>query len=145
MNQSQSALIIDQEGKWVNSLTSLLKEIEIHDIHSVNNRIETLEALKHTRFDLVLINVKSPTKEGVDLINEIQQTDPWTRIIVLSDISNRQVVLSCIYAGALQYILKSDDIRTIRNKIMSVIEGTKSRRESTLKPPRTQFNSFLGE
>lgn len=143
MSQSQSALIIEQDTKWVEALTLILNDIGVHDIKSVNSWAGTIEAVKQTRFDLVLIDVKSPEKEAVSLIKEIQRIDLWTRIIVLSHISKRQVVLACVYAGALQYILKTEDLQIIQNKILTVSEQTKSRRESAIKPPRTQFDSFL--
>ena len=143
MSKSQSALIIDQDPKWVEALTSILSEIGIHDITVANSWAGTIEAVKRTRFDLILIDVKAPEKEAVNLIKEILRIDLWTRVIVLSNICKREVVLACVYAGALQYILKTEDPRMIQNKILTVTEHTRTRRESAIKPPRTQFESFL--
>lgn len=142
MIRPQSALIIISESTWVEKLTLLLKELDIQNIRSASNKGEALEALERSRFDLMIIEVEPPEKEAVSLIKEIQQIDIRTRIIAFSTVSKRQVVLDCVYAGALQYILKSDDLLTIRNKILTVTERAGSRYESTNKPSRTQFNSF---
>ena len=142
MIRPQSALIINNETKWVGKLTLLLKELDIHNICSASDKGEALEALERSRFDLVIVEVEPPEKEAVSLIKEIQQIDGRTRIIAFSTNAKRQVVLDCVYAGALQYILKSDDLLAIRNKIMTVTERVGSRYESTNKSSRTQFNSF---
>ena len=125
-------------------LTLLLKELDIQSISSASNKGEALEAVERGRFDLVIVEVEAPEKEAVDLIRQIQRHHLRTRIIALSSISKRQVVLDCVYAGAMQYILKSDDPLIIRNKICTVTNRTAAGYgyESTSKPSRTQFNSF---
>lgn len=146
MNHPQSVLIIDEETQWVETLTSLLNEIDLNEIQSVGNRAEALKEYAEHKFDLVLLEVKPPETEGIDFIKEIRQKlDPNTKIIVLSTISQKQTVLNCVYAGALQYIIKSSDPRSILKKITDVIgkDTSEPDPEQTNKPARSQFASFL--
>ena len=90
-----------------------------------------LEALKSTRFELILMDVRLPGMSGLDAVDEIQKQDRRTPIIVMTAHGTRDTALEAVKRGAYDYFTKPfrlDEMEIIvrraleKNRLMSELE-----------------------
>jgi CheY-like chemotaxis protein len=89
-------------------ILALLKRLG-YEADLVNNGLETLAALKHRRYDLVLMDVQMPELDGLDATRQIVQTSspdqrPW--IIALTANAMQGDRETCLQAGMNDYLNK---------------------------------------
>lgn len=58
------------------------------------------------RPDLVLLDVTMPVMDGISALKEIRRADPAARVIVVSSLSSRAIVLETMKAGAITFVAK---------------------------------------
>lgn len=69
----------------------------------------TLQALRHTRCDIVLMDLNMPGRNGPDLIARVKSHWPSLPILVLSMHDTAQVALRALKAGAHGYVTKDSE------------------------------------
>jgi len=75
-------------------------------IRVVASAQEASEALTDSPFDLVLTDIKMPGRDGLDLLSEIQENHPDTRVVLMTGHGSIQDAVSAMRAGANDYIIK---------------------------------------
>jgi two-component system chemotaxis response regulator CheY len=60
-------------------------------------------------------------KTGVEALREIREYDPEAYVIMLTSVADMDTVRECIALGAHSYILKSNPINKIKDKIQEVL------------------------
>jgi DNA-binding NarL/FixJ family response regulator len=82
------------------------------------------------RPDVVLLDISMPGKGGLAAANELRQTTPEARILILSMHDNAEYVLEAVRAGAHGYLLKDSAGTELRRAIRAVHDG-----EAFFSPP----------
>ncbi len=70
--------------------------------------------------DLVTMDIVMPGKNGIDAIKEIKEKDPDAKIIVITTLGQKNVVVEALEAGAEEFIVKPfsrRDIKKVVNKL----------------------------
>jgi DNA-binding NarL/FixJ family response regulator len=73
------------------------------------NGLQVLEAIKKSRFDLLLLDLAMPGISGLELISRIQPLASRLPILVLSMNNEPQIAMRTIMAGAAGYLTKDCD------------------------------------
>jgi len=84
---------------------------ELQNNHQLNN------------IDIILLDLNLPNLSGIDSIEWIRQYAPNTRIIILTQSDRKEDVIAAIKKGATGYLLKSSNIRQIKDAINTALEG----------------------
>lgn len=67
-------------------------------------------ALYHTeRPDAVLLDIAMPEMDGLSALRTIREADPGARVAMVTALSQQQVVLEAVRAGARDYLVKPCD------------------------------------
>ena len=123
-------LIVDDEPGVRESLSELLR-IEGYLVGSAESGDRALKSLKEDDFDLVLLDLRMPGIDGVEVMGEIRKLHPDTRIIIITGFGTLESAIEAIRFGAQDYLLKPysiEDILLSITKALSVKE-TKTRKE----------------
>ncbi len=95
----------------------ILKDIILNGKHElVAEAADGAEAVKKFvsfKPDVLLLDLVMPKKDGLAILKEIKETNPNAKIIMISVLDNKQMILDCMSAGALAYITKpftADDV-----------------------------------
>ncbi|GAA0615654.1 response regulator transcription factor [Paenochrobactrum glaciei] len=72
---------------------------------------------------LALIDIGLPDGSGIDLISELNTSDPGLSILVISAWATEDVILGALRAGAVGYVLKERDDLEIAIALRSVLRG----------------------
>jgi DNA-binding NarL/FixJ family response regulator len=105
-------LLVQCNGKY-------LLELE----NCVFNGEELLKVSRNGGFDLVIMDIKLPVIDGLELIYQIKELQPDVRIIVLTSYDSNKFVKSAFKQGADGYLLKNSDIQELKAAIEEVLEG----------------------
>ena len=135
-----SILIIDDEPQLRQLLARLLsiEEFDVKEADSIKSGLKQLE--KHA-FNVVLLDVKLPDGNGVELTKVIKEKYPETEIILQTAYGNIADGVSAIKNGAFDYLVKGDDNNKIIPLINKAIE--KSNLQFKVKQLQQQLNQTL--
>lgn len=114
-------LIVDDEAGSRESL----KQIFGRDfqITPAENAGQALRHLTQTRFDLVILDVMMPDKDGVTLLKEAVEIYPDLAFIMVSASSNVRPVVESIKHGAVDFVTKPFDVAEIRRVVERALEN----------------------
>jgi DNA-binding NtrC family response regulator len=100
-----SVLIIDDEAAIRESLETLL-ELEGYAVSSAASGEEGLARIGEQSFDLVLLDLALPDRDGMDLLSEIRTQDPQLSIIMVTAYGTVENAVKAIQSGAANFIQK---------------------------------------
>lgn len=116
--------IIDDHELVLEGIHTLLKdEKTIEWLGSAKHPQELMLFLKHTKPDVLLMDINLPEKSGLDLCPEIRQLYPTVRIIGLSTSDQASVIRRMMESGAAGYLLKDALKHEIITAIQTVVKG----------------------
>jgi DNA-binding NarL/FixJ family response regulator len=87
------------------------------------NGARVLEAVRHERFDLILLDMTMPGTSGADLISRLRAGDEPPPVLVLSMHNEPQIVRRSLAAGAAGYLTKDNDPSVLLGAIRKVAGG----------------------
>jgi CheY-like chemotaxis protein len=101
-------ILVVEDGAVNRMALSRALEVRGHSVHAVADGVEAMEALGAGPFDLVLLDIEMPRKDGFETLAEIK-ADPSLRelaVIVISGVEDTPSVVRCIEMGALDHLPK---------------------------------------
>jgi DNA-binding NarL/FixJ family response regulator len=120
-------LIVDDHAVVRQGLRRILDETQ--DIYAADEAVNGAEALKKLRsrkFDVVLLDVSMPEKNGFDTLKNIVDGVSRTKVLILSMYSEDQYAVRLMKAGASGYLLKDIAPEQLVDAIRNVVAGKKS-------------------
>jgi CheY-like chemotaxis protein len=116
--------VVDDDDFQRQVLSSILTS-EHYSLGFATSGEGALEAIRHKRPDLILMDILMPGMDGIEATRQIK-TDPVMAavpIIIISGQNQRETVLECIAKGAADYIVKPYNKATLISKIQDAIKA----------------------
>jgi len=129
-------LIVEDESHLADGLRFNL-EAEGYEVETVDNG---LDALEHSGFDLVLLDVMLPGMNGFDVATALRARGDIAPILMLTARSRPEDVLKGFEAGADDYLPKPFDLAILMARVMGLL-----RRAQWLKKPSADVFEFAGK
>jgi DNA-binding NtrC family response regulator len=140
-------LVIDDDPKvsWI--LSEGLGET--YKVLYAKDGLEGLQMVSKTRPNLVLLDIKMPGMEGLEVLEKIKSMDCPTEVIMLSGHGETKNVVESIKRGASEFINKPFDVKEVEIHIQSVLEKNRLRQEledlrKRLKE-KSQYEKLIGD
>lgn len=86
---------------------------------------QAVELYTSTRPDVVLLDLRMPVMDGVEVVRRIRQADPAARIVILTTYDTDEDIERALQAGAQAYILKDATGAEIIACVRAVLAGKK--------------------
>ncbi len=124
-------LVIDDEKSIRDTLKEIL-EYEDHIVDLAEDGEEGLEKFKNNKYEIILLDIKMPKKDGIEVLEDIFSVATDTPVIMISGHGNIDTAVESIKKGAYDFIEKPLDLNrllvTIRNAMdrSSLIKETKT-------------------
>ena len=116
--------IVDDHPIVIEGLKQLLhNENNIQVIGGFGNGAGILAYLKLNKVDLILLDISLPDVNGMDLCQMIKNESLSTIILILSNHTERSIIMQTIQNGASGYLLKNSSIDELRNCIAEAVKG----------------------
>lgn len=109
-------LIIDDEVEFASTLSERLR-IRGIDVTDANSGTEGLAKLEEVDPDVVVLDLKMPDMDGIDVLVKIKQYDPNIDVIMLTGHGSGAAGIAAMEKGALDYIMKPVDLHELLEKI----------------------------
>src|SRR3989449_3188746 len=119
-SRSGTVLIIDDEAAIRESLETLL-ELEGYAVESASSGEEGLARLGDGSFDLVLLDLALPDRNGIDLLAEIHAHDPHLSVIMITAYGTVENAVKAMQAGAVNFVQKPWDNEKLLADVRAVV------------------------
>ncbi len=110
--RKRKILIIDDEQSLLESLEMFFSEKGYH-VYSATTATEGLEMNKSVQPDVIILDVRLPDKNGLDVLEELQQSHHAKNIIIITAFHDMDTTIKAMKRGALEYIPKPIDIEEL--------------------------------
>ncbi|MBU0988062.1 MAG: sigma-54 dependent transcriptional regulator [Proteobacteria bacterium] len=104
----ETVLIVDDEKNYLPILSAVLEE-EGFETLTANSGNNALDILKDSDVDLVLTDMKMPSMDGIELLDNIKTKDPQLPVIMMTAHGTVDKAVEAMQKGAYSYILKPFD------------------------------------
>ena len=84
---------------------------------------DAYDVLSVTDADVLLLDIQLPDGNGIDLCAEVKQAYPELKILGLSNLDDRNIILRMLNQGASGYLLKSAPMEEIEKAILHIYDG----------------------
>ena len=138
----QHILIVDDEKSLRDSMTLLLQKK--FDLHLAKNGKEAVEIVKNHPVDLVLLDIRLPEIDGIEILKLIKGIDETIEVIMLTAVIMVGKAVAAMRAGAYDYITKPFEINTLQVQIEKALEKRRLLKENlSLRTILIQFSIFI--
>lgn len=101
-------LIVDDDRTILTSFSEILQS-KGYSIDTAESGTEAISKTEKDYFNLVLLDIKLPDMEGIDLLNSIRETNPRMMKIVVSGYASLENSVAALNRGADAYLIKPVD------------------------------------
>lgn len=140
-------LIADDHHLVLEGLTNVIGKRENVEIFQAKNKNLLLYHLRNNNIDILFQDILFGDHNAREFIKEIIQEFPNLKIIIISSISDLEVVDSLFKQGVHGYLLKSDDLSEISSAISKVMNDqiylSAEIRELTYREKRLNLKSTI--
>lgn len=95
----------------------VLKDILTIGDHNImceaKDGVETVDLFFKFNPDLLLLDLAMPKKDGLTVVKEIMSKNPKAKIVLVTASDDQKVIQQCLDHGALSYISKPFDFKSI--------------------------------
>ncbi len=125
---SYSFLIVDDESDFRDIVTKQLTRRGL-SCESAADGDSALELITARPFDVVLLDVKMPGRDGTETLREIKRITPMTEVIMLTGHATVESGINGIKYGAFDYLMKPMDIEPLMEKLDAAFERKRIQQE----------------
>lgn len=123
-------LVVDDEKGPRECLRMALNDR--YNVLLAENGKECLQIVKKTRPELVLLDVKMPGLDGIEVLKRIKKIDSSISIVIVTGAGTHQTAVNALKFGALDFIAKPINPKQVREVVKNAL--TEKAKEPSKKP-----------
>lgn len=112
-------LVVEDEHALCDTIVRSLRRLA-YSVDCCGNGEKAMELLSVERYDLVLLDLNLPGKDGMTVLRTLRQTDRETRVLILSARSEVSDKVEGLDAGANDYLAKPFHLAELEARIRSL-------------------------
>ena len=133
-------LLVDDDETLNKTLAAILRKAG-YTVVTVHRGSEALEAHREQAFEAVILDIKLPDTDGVELLKEIRDTDPVVGALMLSGQASLEDAVASLNRGADAFVIKPVEPAELLYRL-GMITGFK-RLERELRQARARYNELF--
>ncbi len=122
-------LVVDDEAEIREGLELLLRS-EGYGVASAETGDAGLALLEEQPFDLLLLDVSLPDRNGIELLREIRRRDPYLSVVLITAYGSIDMARAAFKSGAADYITKPWSNDELLAQVAQAVEGRRLREEN---------------
>lgn len=103
-----------------------------YNIETASDGLEGIKKLKEFRPDVILLDMRLRTENGLDVARKIKQIDEYVEIVIMTAYGDIKTAIEAIKIGAIDYIKKPLDIEEIEVTISKAIASQSMKKKLKL-------------
>ena len=120
-----SILLVDDEKDFVETLAERL-QLRDFNVATALNGNEAIKLVEEINFDVIVLDVQMPGKDGIETLKEIKNIEQLSQVIMLTGHATVKTAIEGMKNGAFDYLMKPTDtdelIEMINNAYQLVAE-----------------------
>jgi len=120
-----SVLLVDDEKDFIETLAERL-QLRDFNVASALSGDEAIKLVEENEFDVIVLDVQMPGKDGVETLKEIKKIEQLSQVIMLTGHATVKTAIEGMKSGAFDYLMKPTDtdelIEMIKNAYQLVAE-----------------------
>lgn len=113
-------LCVDDNADLRNNLAQQFLN-EDFDVDTANDGAMALEMITKNQYDIVLLDLKMPKMDGVEVLKELKKINKYPHIIMLTGVDDVATAVECVRLGAKDYIQKPYDPQDLLHIVIKVL------------------------
>jgi DNA-binding response OmpR family regulator len=118
---TEKVLLIDDEPDVIELCQRALEQ-EGFEVKGALNGEEGLRLFSEGDFDLILLDVKLPDRDGLDVLSTVQEMDPEMAVIIISGYGTMEMAIRALKLGAQDFLLKPFTPKQLVTSMQKVLE-----------------------
>src|SRR5216683_2988769 len=148
MSTQGCVLIIDDEEEIRESLQTLL-ELEGYEVETAANGEQGLSKLDERPFDLVLLDLALPDRNGLEVLRDLRERDAQQAVIMITAFGTVEDAVRAMQSGAVNFLQKPWDNEKLLADVRAAVARRRAEEENiqlkrALKE-RYNFESIVGK
>ena len=148
MKPAAALLLVDDDEAFRKALARELGRVG-YDVATAGSGEEALRRVAEREPDVVLLDLRLPDRDGLEVLEAVHAASPGTDVIMLTGHGSIDTAMQAVRAGAFDYVAKPCPLDELEVRIQRALERQSLRRRATLlerglTPPDVAA-SFIGE
>ena len=124
MEISARILLVDDHAPWRQQVHSILRvQPQLCIVAEVADGLNAVQKAQELQPDLILLDIGLPNLNGFEAAKRIHRVAPKSRILFLSQNSDKDIVQATLSNGARGYVLKTDALSELLPAVRTVLDG----------------------
>jgi DNA-binding NtrC family response regulator len=141
-NDKTAILVVDDEAAVRNSLSSWFQK-DGFTTGAAADAVEALKKLAERSWDIILLDIKMPNIDGMELLQRIRRINPDIVVIMITAYATVDTAVEALKGGAFDYVMKPIDPDDLSRIVRKAVEQRKLVRENLRL--RTRVQEFAPE
>ena len=109
-------LLVDDEEDFVDALSQRL-EMRDFAVGKACNGAEALGLIEGHEYDVIVLDVRMPGEDGIQILKRLKELKPLTEVIMLTGHATVQIAIEGMKFGAYDFLMKPSDTDLLVGKI----------------------------
>ncbi|MBC8076631.1 MAG: response regulator, partial [Chloroflexales bacterium] len=132
MAQPEQILIVDDEANIRLTLSTLLQRTG-YAVRAAESGAEAVALLEQHAFDLLLVDLRMPEMDGMQVVAAARQRQPEIAIIVLTGHGSLETAVEGLHQGIFDYLLKTTEPTQVIERVQAgLAQRAQQRRQRAL-------------
>lgn len=121
MKENARILVVDDEPMVCLALTNWLEE-ENYFTKAVGGGPEAIASLREENWDIVLLDLRMPGMDGIEVLKQVQEIAPQTVVIMMTAYASIPGAVQAMQEGAYDYVVKPLDVDQLTLMLNRIVE-----------------------
>jgi two-component system, NarL family, invasion response regulator UvrY len=101
----------------------LMDDPQVSKVDEADSGQQAMEALRRSRYDLLILDINMPGRNGLDILRNVTSAHPDTKVLIVSGYPERQYAVNVLKSGASGYISKESAPEELLKATHTVLGG----------------------
>jgi len=121
MSERIKLLVVDDEVKFLDAIARRL-ELRDFDVTKATNGPEAIEAARHKKFDIAILDLKMPGMNGREVLEILKSQHKFLEVIILTGHGSLDSAVECTKLGAFSYLPKPYELDELIKVVRDAFE-----------------------
>jgi DNA-binding NtrC family response regulator len=120
MKETRKIFLLDDDDLIISMLSRALKKAGF-EVKTETESGEAMQKIKSFSPDVVMLDIKMPKPDGMDILREIQDERIETQVVMLTSDDTAETAVKAMKLGAADYLTKpfnTDEVKIVINKVI---------------------------
>ena len=125
IEEDDRVLIVDDDVDICNVLAQIISRPGMR-VETTSNPLEVPDLVRNVFFNLILLDIEMPGKSGMELLPEIAEISPDTKIIIISGFGDMELAIRSLRLGAFDFLEKPINYKLMSHSIERALQTQKA-------------------